>query len=86
MAQSKQDLENIWRERVRQARARYEEAHAGFRAVWDEHFHERMTADPSFAIEQAHKAETAALRDYMKVLKIFMDLVLHGKVPREPKT
>ena len=74
-------LEDTWRERVRNARIRYEQAAKTFRATWGEHFEERVTSDPTFAIQQARQVESEALAEYVRVLKIFTDLVIHGKLP-----
>jgi hypothetical protein len=78
---SKQALEDIWRQRVREARLRYEAASAAFRKTWGEHFEQRLSVDPTHAIQQARKVESEALAEYMRALKIFTDLVLHGKIP-----
>ncbi|PWU05908.1 MAG: hypothetical protein C5B51_13565 [Terriglobia bacterium] len=77
----RQELENLWRGHLREARVRYEEASRLFRATWGEHFERRLTEDPTFAIQNARQAEVKALNEYVRVLKIFTDLVLHGKVP-----
>jgi hypothetical protein len=82
---SGRQLEAIWRERLRAARLRYDGAAKAFRDTWGEHLETRLTADPSFAILQARKVESAALAEYMRVLEIFTDLVLHGKMPAESK-
>ena len=80
----RQELEDRWREKVRLACLRYEEAAKAFRATWHEHLDERPMADPAFAIEQARKVESEALAEYVRVLKIFSDLLLRGKIPEEP--
>jgi hypothetical protein len=83
MAQSKRELEDVWRERLREARRKYEEAANAFKATWGEHFESRLTVDPTHAIEQARNVESRALSQYMRVLKVFTDLVVHGKLPPE---
>src|SRR5215475_4826469 len=83
MAQSKQELEDFWRQRLREARLKYEEASKAFKATWGEHFETRLTADPTHAIQQARKAESRALSQYMRVLQVFTDLVVDGKLPPE---
>jgi hypothetical protein len=83
MAQSKPELEIIWRERLREARLKYEEASDAFRATWGEHFESRLTANPTLAIERARDIETAALCEYVRVLRIYTDLTVHGKLPPE---
>jgi hypothetical protein len=81
MPQSKRELEDFWRERLREARLKYEEASKAFKATWGEHFEKRLTADPTIAILRARDIEVQALSEYMRVLKIFTDLVVHGKLP-----
>jgi hypothetical protein len=83
MARSKGELEDVWRERLREARLKYQEASKAFRATWGEHFEKGLTADPTLAIEQARNVETAALSEYMRVLRVFTDLIVHGKLPPE---
>ena len=77
---TKQELENIWRERVRNARLRYEETGKASDAIWEEHFGMTPTPDSSNAI-QARRIESQAFREYMRVQGIFTSLVLKGEVP-----
>jgi hypothetical protein len=81
MAQSKRELEDVWRGRLREARLKYEEASKAFKATWGEHFESRLTADPTLAMQQARNIESPALCEYMQVLRVFADLVVHGKLP-----
>jgi hypothetical protein len=83
MAQSKRELEDLWRQRLREARLKYEEASKAFKATWGEHFESRLTADPTLAIERARNAESQALSEYMRVLRIFTDLIVNAKLPPE---
>jgi hypothetical protein len=83
MASPQWDLENIWSERVRAARERYRDASRAFQDIWDEHFEIHLSTDPTHAIQHARQVESAALSEYVRVLKIFTDLVLHGKTPDE---
>jgi hypothetical protein len=83
MAQSERELEDVWRERLREARLKYEEAAKAFRATWGEHFESRPTADPTLAIQQARNIESQALSEYMRVLEVYADLVVNGKLPPE---
>jgi hypothetical protein len=83
MAQSQPELENVWRERLREARLKYEKAFDAFRATWGEHFEGRLTANPTLAIERARAVEPQALCEYVRVLRIYSDLTVHGKLPSE---
>lgn len=40
--------------------------------------------DGQYAYQGALRAENAAFAEYSRVLRIFSDLVLHGKMPEEP--
>jgi hypothetical protein len=71
MAQSRQELEDVWRERLREARLKYEEAANAFKATWGEHFESKLTADPTIAIQQARNLESQALAEYLRVLDFF---------------
>ena len=84
MSISKQELQDIWRERVRATRLNYEAASNAFNATWSEHFEERLSSDPTLALQRTRKAESEALAEYMRVLQVYVDLVLHGKIPDEP--
>jgi hypothetical protein len=83
MAVFKQELEDVWRERLREARLKYEEASGAFKATWGEHFESKLTADPTIGILQARNLESKALAEYMRVLEVFADLVVNGKLPPE---
>jgi len=84
MASPFRDLQQIWNERVKAARLRYEEAHArasGELKAWTAG--EVPFPDGGFGLRQATRAETEAIHEYMRVLRIFNELVVHGKRPPE---
>jgi hypothetical protein len=83
MGLSRHELQDIWRQRVWKAWSRYVEASDGFRIAWDEHAELRMNPDGALAIRIARQAESEALAEYMRTLKIYTDLVLNGTVPPE---
>lgn len=83
MRPTRHDLEDIWRERVKEAQLRYEQSSVQFRRVWSEYFDVRLNADGAHAISKAREAESRALADYARVLKIFSELVAAGKLPPE---
>ena len=69
---------------MRLERERYTKAQAAFRATWEEHFEKYLTGDdPTLAIQQARRVESQALEEYMRVLKVFTDLVLRARIPTE---
>src|SRR3954453_13558131 len=79
-------LENLWMQRVNSAQVRYRDAKAETASVQIKHA-ELLTPAPdgTFALGRALTAENAALREYCRVMTIFTDLLVHGKMPDEPK-
>ena len=65
------------------SRLKYEEAAKSFKATWGEHFEAAPTSDLTLAIQRARNIESHALSEYMRVLRVFADLVVHGKLPAE---
>ena len=78
----RREVEAQWRERLECARAHYEEKVAirrqmvAERPVWPIN----LAPDPDgrFALNQALKEESAARTEYMRLLRIFTELILHG--------
>src|SRR2546423_655699 len=73
-----EDLSDFWRERLAAARRDYEDARlAASRAV------ERITCESTTqdidALSAAHRKESLALDEYMRVLRIFHQLVVRGE-------
>jgi len=80
---SRTQLELIWQTRVRAARHRYEQSMQAF----DEAVIESGSLplpDSSELVRQARKHESCALEQYMRLLRLYTDLVVSGKVPEEP--
>ena len=72
---------DLWRERLRDARLRYQQTAKEFAATWGGHFQMHLIYDSSHAFRQARRVESKALEEYVRVLKIFTNLVLKGEVP-----
>jgi len=72
----------IWRERLENARVRYEAAKA---AVQDARELQSQISSPdgSFTLDHALRAEHHALAEFKRVLAVFNDLVVNGKIPDE---
>ena len=70
---SRTELEDLWRDRLNAARSSYELAalEAENALVQGEH-------------KAVRSAETQALSEYLRVLKMFSGLVLDGRIPQEP--
>jgi hypothetical protein len=81
-APSRRELEDLWRGRVQAALRRYQLARADAAAARTA-FKQGDTPSPdgSMAVHQRHQIENAALADYDRVLSVFNDLVLRGKLP-----
>ena len=78
----RQTLEDRWRRQVHFAYSRYEAA----KGAVDEARELRADApspDGVFALKHARRIETAALTEYKRVLQIFTDLLIDGKIPPE---
>jgi hypothetical protein len=82
-----QDVEEHWRSCLADAKASYEAAVARFR-VASEDFRSRHTPSPDggFNVHLAIAAESRARKEYMRVLRVFTDLVVYGKVPDETES
>ena len=82
---SRHKLEAEWHQRLKRARSRYE----GRVAIRKEMLAERserpisLQPDPDgrFALHLALQEETTARTEYMRVLNIFLNLILHGTPP-----
>lgn len=81
---SRYDLERLWRERVNGALVNYQRA----KNLCSERVVELQTGmtpspDGNLAVTWASHAESAALKEYLRVLRIFADLVVNGHIPNE---
>ena len=79
--QSRAELQQVWRTRLTESRTSYDLSVAQCRKVLKEQKFGMPAPDGSFAVRQAHLQESAARNDYMRVLQIFTDLVVRGKIP-----
>jgi hypothetical protein len=77
-------LEEIWGARLKQSRTAYQFATAQFAKALSEQ-NQRLTPAPDgvLAVRQARLQETTARNEYMRVLRIFTELVVSGKPPTE---
>jgi hypothetical protein len=77
-------LEELWQLRLKNAELRYTHAREQLRNILRSLAPgEVPSADGSYAYQQALRAEKIALADYTRVLRVFTDLVVHGKPPEE---
>jgi hypothetical protein len=79
---SRRELEEFWLFRVRDAHTHYQQA-AEQRQRMVKELNQKLIpyADGSFAIARARRAESTALADCGRVLSIYTDLLVKGKVP-----
>ena len=70
-----------WAELVRDAWARYEMADNAFQSALGQAITIMSVIGPTRAIQKARNAEGAALAEYVRLLRIFTELVVQGKVP-----
>jgi hypothetical protein len=83
----RREVEAAWLERLKLARSRYEEKVAirrkmvAERPVWP--INPQSDPDGRFALNQALQEESAARTEYMRLLRIFTALILHGTPPDE---
>ena len=75
-------MEEDWRHRVKVARTKYDLAVAECRKVLAEQKKWPLPApDGSGSVRNAHVQESVARDEYMRVLRVFTDLTIHGKIP-----
>jgi hypothetical protein len=78
---SRRELEDVWRERLSEALQRYQVAKLDTSTALFLSRQDIPQPDGQFAFRKAQRAEAMALAEYKRVMKIFNDLVIDGKVP-----
>ena len=78
---SRQELEDLWRDRLDEAHRRYEIAKLAGNVSVEDTGDDIPQADGQFALSTALRGESFALKEYLRVLKIFNALVIEGKIP-----
>lgn len=79
---ARRDLEDSWRVRSEMARERYEMASSRYRKLLDEK-PEDLIPQPDDPLALARHAESEALAEYRRVLRLFRELILCGRIPEE---
>jgi hypothetical protein len=80
--ENRQEALEWWRSKLREAQAQHSSAVIKYQQVcrdYNEGFFD--SANGSLALQRAQREVSAALEEYMRVLKIFADLVLRGQPP-----
>src|SRR6266536_3129140 len=75
-------IEEAWRARLEQALERYQAATHAYRKLLREEAGGRPPS-PDSPLVQARQAESDALMEYSRVLRIFTHLTIHGTLPDE---
>ena len=79
---TRQTLEDSWRLRLEETKARYHKATERYRRLLQEQ-PDGTPHDPRSALALARQAESEALAEYSRLLRAFTDLTVNGKVPEE---
>jgi len=78
------EVENRWRARLAEAKRNHDQAVCQFRRAAEVYrVREIPASDGSLGLHQAISIESSARREYIRVLRLFTDLVVHGKVPKD---
>ena len=83
---TRKDLEHLWKARVENIKLHLDFAAQYLREVGDDQRAGRMAPTDSDARENAIRAYTEALTKFVKVSKIYQELVMHGRVPDEEQS
>ena len=77
-------LKELWRQRLKDAELRLVFARDYLKYIQREvPLGEIRNADGEYAYQQAYRAEIRALGEFKRVLRIYTDLLVHGKLPDE---
>lgn len=85
MDNSREELERLWRDRLADAKLRLDFARNFMKEVQVDFPLNDSSPDHRYAFQRALRVENAALAKYRRVLRIFSELILEGKVPDESK-
>ncbi len=77
---AREELEEDWRLRLEGTLHRYRTASEMYRKVLQAQ-PDGLPPSPDGAVGRARQAESDALAEYTRVLRIFTDLTMHGKIP-----
>lgn len=81
---SRAELAELWKGRLQTAEDRYILAAAQFqKAIKEQRDGLAPAPDGVFALRKARSRESSTRREYMRVLRIFTDLTVAGKLPEE---
>jgi CheY-like chemotaxis protein len=81
-AGGRQELEDLWRAKVEEARGRYNAATEQYRKLLDR-TPDEAPPNPDCLVARARQAQSEALAEYSCVLRVFTELTVHGRPPEE---
>jgi CheY-like chemotaxis protein len=79
---TRQELEDTWRSKLEEAQLRYKASTKEYRRLLAETLG-GLPPNPNSALARARQAESEALAEYTQVLRMFNELVVHGKRPED---
>ena len=81
---TREQLEDLWRARLQDAKGQYDVS-VQIAKEATELWNQRVfpPTDGSVNLRKALQAENLARREYMRVLQMFTELILRGKIPEE---
>jgi|SRR5579872_545160 len=79
---ARHELEASWRSKLHETQERYQAATSRYRRVLQEQ-PKGLRQGPDDSLAGARQAESQSLAEYARVLRIFVDLTVHRKIPEE---
>lgn len=81
---SRIEIEDRWRIRLADAKSKHDQAVSLFRRASEEYRAKEIPAsDGSLSLHQAIAAESSARKEYIRILRLFTDLVVQGRIPKD---
>ena len=77
---TRQDVEEYWRRRLEESQVRYRKATEHYRKLLQEQ-PKGAPYNPNGALALARQAESQALADHTRLLRIFTQLTVYGQIP-----
>ena len=77
---TRREVEDSWRLRLEETHVRYRQATQHYRELLEAQL-EATPYNPNGALALARQAESQALSEYVRVLKIFTELTVNGQMP-----
>jgi CheY-like chemotaxis protein len=81
-AAGRQELEDLWRAKLEEAQGRYNAATEEYRRLLAGK-PDGVPANPDSPVARARQAQSVALAEYSRVLRVFTELTVHGRRPEE---